>query len=86
MRALIIEDEVRLADTLRDLLELNGWTAERDAAEREKILTANKDSLLLAADIIEQAEKSSSEAVVTGERTARELRARGFTVISPEKA
>lgn len=65
---------------------LNGWTAERDAAEREKILTANKDSLLLAADIIEQAEKSSSEAVVTGERTARELRARGFTVISPEKA
>ena len=28
MRALIIEDEVRLADTLRDLLDLNGWSAD----------------------------------------------------------
>ena len=28
MRVLIVEDEVRLADTLRDLLELNGYTAD----------------------------------------------------------
>ena len=28
MRALIIEDEVRLAETLRDLLELEGWSAD----------------------------------------------------------
>ena len=28
MRVLIIEDEARLADTLRDLLELNGYTAD----------------------------------------------------------
>ena len=28
MRVLVIEDEVRLADTLRDLLELNGYTAD----------------------------------------------------------
>jgi Zn-dependent M16 (insulinase) family peptidase len=64
---------------------LNGWTAERDAREREKILTASKDSLLLAADIIERAQKASAEAVVTGDKTARELSARGFKVISPQK-
>jgi Zn-dependent M16 (insulinase) family peptidase len=64
---------------------LNGWTAERDAGEREKILTASKDSLLLAADIIERAQKASAEAVVTGDKTARELSARGFKVISPQK-
>ena len=28
MRVLIVEDEVRLADTLRDLMELNGYTAD----------------------------------------------------------
>ena len=28
MRILIIEDEVRLASTLQDLLELNGYTAD----------------------------------------------------------
>lgn len=28
MRILIVEDEIRLADTLRDLLELNGYTAD----------------------------------------------------------
>jgi len=28
MRILVVEDEVRLADTLRDLLELNGYTAD----------------------------------------------------------
>jgi len=28
MRVLVIEDEVRLADTLRDLLEMNGYTAD----------------------------------------------------------
>ncbi len=65
---------------------LNGWTAERDSAEREKILTANKSSLLFAADIIERAQRDGAEAVVTGERTARELKARGFTRLSPEKA
>lgn len=28
MRALIVEDEIRLAETLRDLLELEGWSAD----------------------------------------------------------
>ena len=28
MRILIVEDEVRLASTLQDLMELNGWTAD----------------------------------------------------------
>ena len=28
MRVLIVEDEVRLASTLQDLLELNGYTAD----------------------------------------------------------
>ena len=28
MRILVIEDEVRLASTLQDLLELNGYTAD----------------------------------------------------------
>ena len=28
MRILIVEDEVRLASTLKDLMELNGWTAD----------------------------------------------------------
>ena len=28
MRVLVVEDEVRLADTLRDLLEMDGWAAD----------------------------------------------------------
>ena len=28
MRVLIVEDEIRLADTLRDLLDLNGYTSD----------------------------------------------------------
>ena len=28
MRALVVEDETRLAATLRDLLEMDGWTAD----------------------------------------------------------
>lgn len=28
MRVLVVEDEARLADTLRDLLEMDGWTAD----------------------------------------------------------
>ena len=28
MRVLIVEDEVRLASTLKDLMELNGWSAD----------------------------------------------------------
>lgn len=50
MRALIIEDEVRLADTLRDLLELNGWTADvchDGEAGLDNALTGIYDILLL---------------------------------------
>lgn len=50
MRVLVIEDEVRLADTLQDLLELNGYTADiRHDGESglDEALTAIYDVILL---------------------------------------
>ncbi len=50
MRVLVIEDEARLADTLRDLLEMNGYTADvrRDGeAGLDDALTGIYDVILL---------------------------------------
>jgi DNA-binding response OmpR family regulator len=50
MRVLIVEDEVRLADTLQDLLEINGYTADichDGEAGLDNALTAIYDVVLL---------------------------------------
>ena len=50
MRVLVVEDEVRLADTLRDLLEMNGYTADvchDGESGLDNALTAIYDVILL---------------------------------------
>ena len=50
MRVLVVEDEVRLAETLQDLLEMNGYTADiRHDGESglDEALTGIYDVILL---------------------------------------
>ena len=64
MRVLIVEDEVRLAATLQDLLEINGYTADvchDGESGLDNALSGIYDVILL--DVMQPLVRTASQAV-----------------------